>query len=117
MPPGGPPHGREPKHSIGRDTEFNFHAASYEWLVVSGPKAQYKGSGQVNGSADYAFLLTITDGQVAGGGGVDKFRLKVVNKATNTLIYDNAFGSPDDMDTANPQAIASGSIVIHKGKS
>ena len=70
----------------------------------------------MNGSGDYAFLLTITDGQVNGGGGFDKFRLKVVKKATNTLIYDNAFGSSEDMDIANPQIIASGSIVIHKGK-
>ena len=95
---------------------FNFHAATYEWLVVSGPKAQYKGSGQVNGSGNYGFLLTVTDGQLTGGGGFDKFRLKVVNKATNTVVYDNAFGSSEDMDVANPQVIASGSILIHKGK-
>src|SRR5215475_6771678 len=63
------------------ETEFQFHVAGfnfkstvYEWLVVSGPKAQYKGAGTVNGAGNYGFLLTATDGQVAGGGGVDKFR-------------------------------------------
>jgi FtsP/CotA-like multicopper oxidase with cupredoxin domain len=95
---------------------FDFDTTSYEWLVVSGAKAQYKGSGRVNGSGDYAFLLTLTDGKVSGGGGVDRFRLMVVEKATNTVIYDNAFGSPVDMDVANPQAILHGSLVVHKGK-
>jgi hypothetical protein len=30
------------------------------------------------------------------------------------LVYDNARGSSDDMDAANPQALSGGSIVIHK---
>ena len=94
--------------------DFNFRATAYDWLVVSGAKAQYKGSGQVNGSGDYSFLLTVTDGDADGGGGLDKFRLKVVEKATSTVIYDNAFGSSEDMDIANPQVIRQGSIVIHK---
>ena len=29
---------------------FNFKSTVYEWLVISGSKAQYKGSGTVNGS-------------------------------------------------------------------
>jgi hypothetical protein len=94
--------------------DFNFRATAYDWLVVSGAKAQYKGSGQVNGSGDYSFLLTVTDGDADGGGGLDKFRLKVVEKATSTVIYDNAFGSSEDMDIANPQVLRQGSIVIHK---
>jgi HYR domain/Galactose oxidase, central domain len=93
---------------------FNFHSSVYEWLVVSGPLAQYKGSGTINGSGDYGFLLTATDGQVSGGGGVDKFRIKIWDKTTSAVIYDNARGSSDDINTANPQAIGGGSIVIHK---
>jgi hypothetical protein len=30
------------------------------------------------------------------------------------VIFDNSNGSPTDMDTANPEAISGGSIVIHK---
>src|SRR3989442_6266592 len=33
--------------------DFNFHSTSYDWLVVSGPKAQYKGSGTINGAGDF----------------------------------------------------------------
>jgi hypothetical protein len=93
---------------------FNFHSSVYDWLVVSGPLAQYKGSGTINGSGDYGFILTATDGQVSGGGGVDKFRIKIYDKISGAVIYDNARGSSDDINTANPQAIAGGSIVIHK---
>jgi hypothetical protein len=93
---------------------FKFHSTSYQWLVVSGPKAQYKGVGEVNGVAGYGFLLTATDGALPGGGGVDKFRIKIWNLATNTVIYDNTMGASEDIDIANPQAIAHGSIVIHK---
>lgn len=103
------------------DTEFHLHCASfdfqstsYQWLVVSGAKAQFKGSGQINGAGDYGFLLTATDGQINGGGGVDKFRIKIWDKGTSAVIYDNAMGSSDDIDLANPQALGGGSIVIQK---
>ncbi|MBI4301530.1 MAG: putative Ig domain-containing protein [Chloroflexi bacterium] len=98
-----------------RAGNLNFHSSSYEWLVVSGAKAQYKGVGTINGAGNYGFLLTATDGQVSGGGGVDKFRIKIWNKDTNTIVYDNAQGS-DDVDSSPQQAIAEGSIVIHTGK-
>ena len=93
---------------------LNFHSTVYEWLVVSGAKAQYKGSGRINNAGDYAFTLTATDGQVNGGGGVDKFRIKIVDKATNRVVYDNNPGGSDDIDSANPQAIGGGSIQIHR---
>jgi len=79
----------------------------------AGAKAQYKGTGTVNGAGNYNFLLTATDGQQPGGGGVDKFRIKIINKTTNLVVYDNVGGS-DDIDSANPQAISGGSIVIHQ---
>jgi hypothetical protein len=96
--------------------DFSFHSTSYEWLVVAGAKAQYKGVGTVNGSGNFGFLLTATDGQVSGSG-VDKFRIKVWDKsAGDTVVYDNALGSSEDIDVANPQVISSGNILIHKGK-
>jgi hypothetical protein len=70
----------------------------------------------VNGAGNYGFLLTVVDGQSPGGGGVDKFRLKVWDVATSVVVYDNVLGASDDMDTANPQVIASGSIVIQAPK-
>jgi uncharacterized repeat protein (TIGR03803 family) len=98
------------------DTEFhfsdlNFHSSSYDWLVVSGPKAQYQGSGTVNGAGNFGFKVTVIDGQ-ASGGGTDKIRVKIWDKNNgNVLVYDNQMGAPD---SANPTtAIGGGSIVLH----
>jgi hypothetical protein len=92
--------------------DLNFHSLAYQWLVVAGAKAQYKGTGTINGAGNYTFLTTATDGQVSGGGGSDKFRIKIWN--ASGVIYDNVPGASDDMDTANPQVIGGGSIVILK---
>jgi hypothetical protein len=91
---------------------LNFQSTSYQWLVVAGAKAQFKGSGTINGAGDYDFMLTAIDGQVNGGGGVDKFRIRIWDRVSGGIVYDNQMGASD---TANPStAIGGGSIVIHK---
>lgn len=106
-------------------TEFQFHAAGlrftsteYHWLVVSGSRAQYKGKGSLNGESGYGFLLTAVDGEQQGGGGADKFRIKIwrlsEDDSPGTLVYDNVLGASDDLDAANPQIISGGAITIHR---
>jgi hypothetical protein len=91
---------------------LNFSSTSYDWLVLAGAKAQYKGTGTINGAGSYRFMLTAIDGQVNGGGGVDKFRIRIWDLATGQAIYDNQQGASD---VALPTtAIQGGSIVIHK---
>jgi hypothetical protein len=82
-------------------------------LVVSGYKAQYRGTGTVNGETGYNFLLTGYDGQVRGNGntGVDRFRIKITRNGQT--VFDNRMGSSEDIDSANPQDLGGGSIVIH----
>ncbi len=46
---------------------LNFHSEAYSSLVVSGYKAQFRGTGTVNGVTGYKFTLTAYDGQVNGG--------------------------------------------------
>ncbi len=89
--------------------DLNFASRDYDWLVVSGARAQFKGTGQINNAGNYGFLLTMVDGDVSGGGGVDKFRIKIWDKTTGKVVYDNKMGEGDGAD---PQAIAEGSIVI-----
>jgi hypothetical protein len=67
----------------------------------------------VNGVAGFGFLLTGNDGQAKGGGGTDRFRIKIWRLADEVTVYDNALGSSDDIDAANPQAITNGAIVIN----
>jgi hypothetical protein len=95
---------------------LNFHSADYEWLVVviAGARAQYKGSGTINNAGDYGFMLTAIDGQLNGGGGQDKLRMKIWDRANgDALVYDNQMGGSDEADPTT--LLGGGSIVIHKG--
>ncbi len=97
-----------------RIADLIFRSTDYQWLVVSGAKAQYKGSGTINGSsAAYGFLLSAIDGGV-NGSGVDTFRIKIWDQATGTIIYDNQRDSGDD--AAPSTSITDGNIIIHQGK-
>lgn len=90
---------------------LNFHSSSYDWLVIAGAKAQYKGKGTINGSGDYGFMLTAIDGQLSGDG-KDKFRIKIWDRTNNAVVYDNQIGASDDTDPTT--VLGGGSIVIHK---
>jgi hypothetical protein len=92
--------------------DLNFKSTSYDWLVVAGARAQYKGSGTINGAGSYRFILTAIDGQVNGGGGVDKFRIRIWSNAGGGLVYDNQLNAPDNADPTT--ALGGGSIVIHR---
>jgi hypothetical protein len=91
---------------------LSFKSTSYDWLVVSGPMAQYKGYGSVNGSsADYGFLLTAIDGALDRSNPTDRFRIKIWNRQTGFVIYDNRRGEAENSDAS--QTIGGGSITIH----
>ena len=92
--------------------DLNFHSTAYQWLVVAGAHAKFKGRGTINGSGDYGFMITATDGDVQGGGGVDKFRIKITD--SDGIAYDNKMGLSDDSNEAT--AIGGGNIVVHKGE-
>ena len=92
--------------------DLNFSSTAYDWLVIAGAKAQYKGIGTINGTGSYRFMLTAIDGQIDGGGGVDKFRIKIWDLVSDQVVYDNQLDAGDD---AIPTTIIQGgSIVIHK---
>ena len=44
------------------DGGLNFSSTSYDWLVVSDNRATYAGSGVLNGTAGYGFLVSVVDG-------------------------------------------------------
>jgi hypothetical protein len=97
------------------NTEFQFHAGnlnfkstSYEWLVVAGDRAQFKGDGMINGASGYGFLLTGVDGNP------DQFRIKIVRKSDGVVVYDNRRGEEEDSSAGT--ALGGGSIVVHTKK-
>jgi uncharacterized repeat protein (TIGR02543 family) len=68
--------------------DLNFHSDSYEWLVVNkeSKRAQYKGTGTINGSGQYKFMIWATDN----GSGSDTFRIKIWDVLDeDEVIYDN----------------------------
>ena len=99
-----------------KTANFDFKSKDYQWLVIAGAKAQYKGTGTVNGAGNYGFMLTSVDGDISGGGGIDKFRLKVwiidTDGPNGGMIYDNNLGASDTADPST--ALGGGNITIHK---
>jgi hypothetical protein len=93
------------------DLEFN--ALNYDQLVISGAKAQFRGFGKINGDAGYNFTLTVIDGDAKNGGGIDKFRIKIWNKISGVIVFDNELGASDAADPTTPVGSGS-SITIQK---
>lgn len=93
--------------------DLDFHSDSYQWLVIAGHQAKYKGVGTINGTGDYGFMLTAIDEKLTPSASNDLFRIKIWDKDNNdAVIYDNMMEAADDADPATE--IGGGSIVIHK---
>jgi len=97
---------------------LNFHSESYEWLVVAGAKAMFKGTGAINGQGSYKFILTAGDGGLKAAGAPDTVRIRIWKEnsagAIEQVIYDNQLGNSEDADATT--ALGGGSIVIQKTK-
>ncbi|HEV8448318.1 MAG TPA: Ig-like domain-containing protein [Gemmatimonadaceae bacterium] len=101
----------------GGDTEFqgpgfNFKSTSCDWLVTSGggAKAMYQGSGTINGTGNYGFMVTVIDGSLAAKHS-DMLRIRIWDKSSGAVVYDNQPGAADAADPTN--ATGGGSIRIH----
>jgi hypothetical protein len=93
--------------------DLNFHSDNYDWLVVAGAKAQYKGTGTINGMGNFGFLISAIDEAINDGEEVDRFRIKIWDKDDgDQIVYDNNI-SEDDDDADPTTEIGGGSIVIH----
>lgn len=90
---------------------LTFRSSSYDWLVVRGATARYKGTGTINRAGTYGFLVTVFDGGVVGLRHGDGFRIKIWDRLSGRVVYDSERGSPD---AAPPAKLGGGSIVLHK---
>ena len=95
--------------------DLNFHSSDYDWLVIAGAKAMYKGTGTINGEGNYGFMLSAIDEKETPSTDVDLFRIKIWDKDNgDAVVYDNQLGADDDVDPTT--SIGGGSIIIHKAK-
>ncbi|MET0856138.1 MAG: PKD domain-containing protein [Telluria sp.] len=110
-----------------RDLSLKFHvanlyfqSAAYDALSVAGTRAQYQGSGTVNGAGNYKFLMTAVDGSGDKSAGPSRLRMKIwhTDARTNAEVvdYDNQVGASASTLAAASEgsAIGAGSIAIRK---
>ncbi len=89
---------------------FEFNALNFDYLSIGGAKAVIKGSGKIiGGQSGINFMMYVTDGALDGTK-VDKIRIRIYNKNTGQVSYDN---QPGASDAANPTTVvATGSTVV-----
>jgi hypothetical protein len=90
--------------------ELEFNALNFEYLAVDGARAQFRGTGKITGGqSGINFIMTVVDGALDGTG-IDKVRMKIFNKNTGQVYYDN---EPGLSDAANPTTVVgAGSTVV-----
>ncbi len=83
---------------------LNFHSSEYDWMVLAGAKAMYKGTGTINNAGTYKFIITAGDGQISRG--TDTFRIKIwyEDNGNEIIVYDNGTDTP----------LGGGQIKIHQ---
>ncbi len=103
--------------------DLSFHSESYDWLVCGGSKCKFKGQGTLTIKRKWGgpwdqeikvrFMISAIDGDLPGGDGKDRFRIKIWDLYSDYYVYyDNMRGWDEE---AEPPEIGGGSIVIHKG--
>jgi uncharacterized repeat protein (TIGR01451 family) len=97
---------------------LDFNALNYDYLVIDNTKAraQFAGFGKVNGVSGYNFIMTVIDGNLPGGDGVDKLRFKIWDKATGAIVYDSQPGASDTADPTTPVGAGATISIINNGK-
>ncbi len=87
---------------------INFLSTGYNQLTINGDMAQFTGTGLLNGSGNYEFLVTVVDAQFNHGAPPDLFRIKIWDSGTGDVIYDSQAG---DADTALPVSPVNGGDI------
>lgn len=83
---------------IFQTADLKFSSTSYDWLVIAGTKAMFKGYGTINGEGNYQFILTAEDNGKTG----DTFRIKIT-EIGGGIVYDNGLQTE----------LEQGSIIVH----
>lgn len=66
--------------------KLTFRSTGSDWLVITGSRAVYQGSGTVDGKGGYGFRITAADDP-------DTYRIRIWRKSTGDVVYDNRDGT------------------------
>lgn len=89
--------------------DFEFTALNYEYLAINGNRAQMKGSGRIIGmQSGVSFVLTVID-----NGDADYVRMKIYNKNTGEIYYDNESGKSEAEDPTTVTGVNSEVQIIN----
>jgi hypothetical protein len=94
--------------------DLKFKSTEYDWLVVAGNNANFKGAGTIDGQGNYGFLLFGFDSDLNTNDPFedDKFRIKIWDKNNgDVVVYDNNLGQSESSEPST--ILGGGSIVIH----
>lgn len=98
---------------------MNFKSSSHAAmsLVISNHKATYTGEGTINGQGGYEFRVIAVDGDIIAKGTPDRFRIKIWDKFTKEVVYDNEIEALESAEPTNfSTQLGGGSVVIHTPK-
>lgn len=84
-----------------------FVADELDRFEVTGGEAELSGTGRMGGRARYRFVISVVDGDVPGGDGVDRFRVVITNE--RETIVDTELGAARQGAT---NALTHGRIVL-----
>jgi PKD repeat protein len=87
--------------------KLDFRSTALDWLVASGSTARLQGRGTLNGTGEFAFEVLAIDGTPG-----DAVRIRIWNRATGVVMYDNQRDEPLDSNAAAP--LGGGSIQLHQ---
>ncbi|HET8855031.1 MAG TPA: T9SS type A sorting domain-containing protein, partial [Salinimicrobium sp.] len=87
---------------------FSFESTSYEWLIVAGTKAMFKGEGIIDGQPGiFGFMISAIDDKDSG----DRFRIRIWKKDSEEVVYDNELMAEEGADPTT--LITKGAIKVH----
>jgi hypothetical protein len=92
---------------------FEFNALNFDYLSINGAEAQFKGTGKIVGDqSGIGFIMTVKDGAIDGSE-EDKIRMKIYNRNTGFVYYDNQPGASDADDPTT--IVATNSSIVIQG--
>jgi hypothetical protein len=92
---------------------FEFNALNFDYLAINNAKAQFRGTGKIiGGQSGIGFIMTVKDGAIDGSG-IDKIRMKIYNRNTGYVYYDNQPGAGDADDPTT--VVGTNSSVVIQG--